>query len=109
MFNIGKFAGKTEHLKQQFRYRGFQQAILSMLRSDALGDYTKEYTRLGAHGKPVMLLWGTEDQEITQQMIDTVRRLLPKAEFHPVYGVGHGIVYQRPEEVYTFINDFLKR
>ncbi|MBN1534420.1 MAG: alpha/beta hydrolase [Spirochaetes bacterium] len=109
MLNTGTFAGKTELLRKQFRYRGFQQSILSMLRNDALGDYTKEYARLGSLGTPVMILWGTEDREITPSMVNTARRLLPKSEYHAVYGVGHGIVYQRPEDVFTFIHDFLKR
>lgn len=104
-----KFRGDLDLFRRQFRFEGFEQSVLSLFRSDALRDYTREYAALGSQKRDIMLLWGMEDQEITPPMIATVRRLVPSVEYHSMNGVGHGIVFQRPNEVYGLVNDFLKR
>ncbi len=105
----GKLRDRIGPLRRQFQYRCFQRSFLSMLRSDALGDYTGELRVLGGRRKKVLVLWGTEDRTVTRQMITSVRRFVPDAEFHGLYGIGHGIVFDRPAELYIFINDFLRR
>lgn len=52
-------------------------------------------------------LWGTEDTEITREMIKDIRSFLPHLQFKPVEDVGHGIVFQKPEIINTLIIDFL--
>jgi len=53
------------------------------------------------------LIWGTEDTEITREMIKDIRSFFPHLQFKPVDNVGHGIVFQKPEKVNTLIIDFL--
>ena len=92
---------------EQTTYKGFQRSILSMLRNNALGDYTNAYQILGNQKREILLIWGTEDTEITRDMIKDIRSFLPKLEFAPVEGVGHGIVFQKPKIINTLIIDFL--
>lgn len=94
--------------KEQTTYKGFQQSILSMLRNDALGDYSDSYKVVGNQERNILLIWGTEDAEVTKQMISEIQSLIPHLKFKPVEGVGHGIVFQKPDTVNTFILSFLK-
>jgi pimeloyl-ACP methyl ester carboxylesterase len=95
--------------KEQTTYKGFQRSLLSMLRNDTVRDYTTAYQKLGKQKHEILLIWGTEDTEITKEMIKDIRSFLPRLQFKPVEGVGHGIVFQKPEVIDTLIIDFLRR
>ena len=94
--------------EEQTTYKGFQQAILSMLRNDAMLDYSKAYQTVGKQKRAILLIWGTGDTEINKEMIGDIRSFLPDLQFKPVEGVGHGIVFQKPDVVNNLIIDFLQ-
>ncbi len=98
----------TEAFKAQTRVRGFRRSVLSMVRGDALRDYTDAYRAVGAQARDVLLIWGTADDEITDDMVGEIRTLVPGLEFRPVEGAGHGIVAQRPDVVNRLLIDFLR-
>jgi pimeloyl-ACP methyl ester carboxylesterase len=93
---------------QQMEFRGFQRALLSFLGSDALGDYTEEYTIVGKQNRRTMIVWGKMDDEISLPLITLVRELLPSAEFHALEGVGHGVVYKKPQVVEELLIGFFR-
>ena len=97
----------TELFLEQTTYKGFQQSILSMIRNDAVGNYNKAYQNVGKQKRDVLLIWGTDDREITKEMIRDIQTFIPLVIFKPVEGVGHGIVFQKPEEVNKLILSFL--
>ena len=97
----------TSMFVEQTTYEGFQQSLLSMLRSDALGDYTNAYRVLGQQNRQILLVWGTADAEITQNMMDDVRSLIPTLTFEPIDGAGHGLFIQAPDTVNPLVLDFL--
>ena len=97
----------TTLFKNQTTYKGFQQSILSMLRNNAVGDYSKSYQMIGNQDREILLIWGTEDTEISKQMISNIQSFIPNLVFKPVEGVGHGIVFQKPVTVNSLINSFL--
>lgn len=97
----------TRLFLEQTTYKGFQRSILSMLRNDAVRDYRPAYQEVGRQNREVLLIWGTEDVEITEEMIDNVQTRIPRLTFKPVEGVGHGIVFQKPEAVNRLIINFL--
>ena len=99
----------TRLFVEQTTYKGFQRSILSMLRSDALGDYSKAYQIVGKQKRDIFLIWGTADTEITKEMIQDIRSFVPHLEFRPVEGVGHGIVFQKPDTVNSLIISFLEQ
>ena len=94
---------------EQTTYKGFQQSLLSMLRNDAVRDYTDAYQVLSKQDREILLIWGTEDTEITREMIKDIRSFLPLLQFKPVEDVGHGIVFQQPEIINALIIDFLSK
>ena len=97
----------TTLFKDQTTYKGFQQSILSMLRNNAVGDYSKSYQIVGNQNREILLIWGTEDAEISKQMISDIQSFIPNLTFKPVESVGHGIVFQKPDTVNSLINSFL--
>ena len=96
--------------EQQRSLKGFQRSLLSMLRNNAIsGDYSNYYQKVGEQGSNVLLIWGTEDEEIGWTMINEIRSLIPNLEFKPVEGAGHGILFQKSNIINDFIIEFLSR
>jgi len=92
---------------EQTTYKGFQRSLLSMIRNDALGNYDATYQTVGNQARDILLIWGTEDAEITSAMINDVRTLMPNLQFRPVDGAGHGIVLEKPGLIHALIERFL--
>jgi pimeloyl-ACP methyl ester carboxylesterase len=97
----------TRLFVEQTTYKGFQQSILSMLRNDTVGDYRAAYQIVGRQKRDVLLIWGTEDTGFTKPMVSDIQSFVPRLTFKPVEGVGHGIVFQKPETVNKLIIQFL--
>ena len=87
--------------REQIHGPRFTKAFLSMLRTDALGDYRDVYKRLGEQGRSMMLLWGTADDEIPAEHIKALREFLPGIEYHALEGVSHGSVAEAPHTSHT--------
>lgn len=97
----------TKLFIEQTTYKGFESSILSMLRHDAVGDYSSSYKKLGQLEINTLLIWGKNDTEITKTMIDKIISLVPEIKFEPVDHAGHGIVFQKGETINRMILDFL--
>lgn len=107
--DIPDFDAYHRLFSEQTTYRGFQQSLLSMIRGDALGNYDDAYRAVGRQERDALLIWGTDDAEITKDMIDAVCTSIPRLQFRPVSGTGHGIVFQKPALVQQAILSFLER
>ena len=97
-----------EKFIKQTTYKGFQKSLLSMLRNDAVKDYTKSYKIVGKQNRQILLIWGKDDTEITPEMIKHIRTLLPDVTFKPVNNAGHGVVFNKYEIVNDLMLVFLK-
>jgi pimeloyl-ACP methyl ester carboxylesterase len=93
---------------EQTAYKGFQRSLLSMIRNDALGNYDAAYQTVGNQVRDILLIWGTEDAEITSAMIGDVRTLMPNLQFRPVDGAGHGVVLEKPFLINAMVEKFLE-
>ena len=93
---------------EQTTYKGFQSSLLSMIRSDALGDHRDSYIAVGKQKCRVLLIWGARDTEITEEVVNTARKLIPQVEFHAVQDAGHSIVFQKPGQVSALLINFLQ-
>ena len=94
---------------EQTTIKGFRSSLLSMLRNDALGDYSSDYKKLGLLNKKILLLWGIDDTEITKIMIDDIHEFIPNIEFIPVMNAGHGIIVQQADKVNGLLLNFLQQ
>ncbi len=93
---------------EQFTWAGTETALMSFLSTDALGDYRPDYKRAGA-GRPVLIVRGTADREITAAMMADARRAIPHARYVSLKGIGHGAVLQAAGRVNALIIGFLKK
>jgi len=87
---------------------GFQRSILSMLRNDAVADYSEAYQIVGKQDIEVLLLWGTADEEISQEMIDDILTYIPSLRFISIRDAGHGLLVQKSDRINQVILGFFK-
>lgn len=93
----------------QTRFKGFENATLAAARSDAWADYTADYQSVGKLDRSILLIWGTEDNDISPEMIQAIRKALPNVQFKQLDNIGHDPQVEVPEQVNSMILDFLKQ
>jgi len=97
----------ASRFEAQTRYRGYEQALLSMSRTDALTDYRETYQALAE--REILLVWGTEDHDIPRTHIDHLRQILRGHRYTELDGAGHGLNIQQSEAINRLLLDFLER
>jgi len=104
-----RFPHYLDSYMEQIKYQGFRRALLATLRNYLTTDVTPAYRNVGKSGKPVLLIWGTEDKDTPIGLSSDVRKDLPQAEFHPIEDSAHIPHYEHPEVVNPIVIEFLKR
>lgn len=99
----------VEKYRPQMQYRGFKRALLSTMRNMKLTGLAEVYRRVGQQGRPVLLLWGREDESVPLAAHNRVQEAIPQAEFHAIDEAGHVAHYERPEVANPLLIDFLRR
>lgn len=97
----------AERFDEQTRFEGFEQALLSMSRTDALTSYRDTYAALGE--QPKLLIWGAQDTEIPREHVDFIVKSASNVSFIEVEGAGHGVTVERADEVNRHLVEFLAR
>ena len=95
----------ADKFKVQMQYSGFKRAILSTRRNYS-DDKLLTYIELGSLNKPVMLIWGKEDQTVPFEGNKRIRAVV-KTEFLRVDEAAHLPHYEEPVLVNTRIVSFL--
>ncbi len=99
----------VQKFKEQTYYKGFERALLSMFRSDANGDYTADYADVAKDpDRKIMLIWGTEDADITYEMIQQIRNYIAPVQFVQLDNIGHDPQVEVPEIFNGLVINFLK-
>ena len=93
----------------QTRFKGFEKASLAAARSDVWADYTADYQTVGRQDHNILLIWGTEDNDISPEMVQAMRKALPNVQFKQLDNVGHDPQVEVPEQVNSMILDLLKQ
>ena len=91
---------------EQTRIEGFERALLSFARSDALESYVKTYGSLGS--QPKLLIWGADDREIPRSQVELLRRTLSHLRYEEIEGAGHGVSVERQSEVNRHLRTFMR-
>lgn len=97
----------AEQFDAQTRFEGFEQALLSMSRTDALASYRDTYAGLGE--QPKLLIWGAEDAEIPRDHVDFIAKNVSDVSFVEMEGAGHGVTVEQADEVNRELVEFLTR
>jgi pimeloyl-ACP methyl ester carboxylesterase len=90
---------------EQTRIEGFERALLSFSRTDALRDYSDTYAALGDH--PKALMWGARDGEIPRHHVETLRETLENVTYLEIAEAGHGVTVEAAPEVNAHLLQFL--
>jgi pimeloyl-ACP methyl ester carboxylesterase len=94
--------GRTELIPrflEQARSPGYSRALLSMMRSAALGDQTARYLALGQLERDVLVLAGSADAVIPPAHIARVRALLTGHRYVEIPGAAHNVLLTHPHAV----------
>jgi pimeloyl-ACP methyl ester carboxylesterase len=96
-----------QRYRVQMHYRGFTRAILSTVRHFGARDPIVDFERLGAHGIPVLLLWGERDIVVPSSQSARVTAALGAPRFVLLPDAGHALHYEHADEVNRELIDFL--
>jgi len=107
LYQPEKFPGWIDLYRVQLQYRGTGRALLSTIRQLVKLNPELEYQELSQTNLPMLLIWGSKDQTISEEHIQVLRELLPEMEVLIVDRAGHILHYERPEIVNPLLIDFL--
>lgn len=94
--------------REQMKYHGFKRAILSSLRNAMLDEDLLPFRHLGESNKPVLLVWGREDQTVPFRHSETFLKLVPQTRFHPIDLAKHIPQFERPDLINRLLIEFLQ-
>lgn len=89
------------------KYRGFNEALLSTMRHMNMKSLGDTYGRVGKQEKPVLLIWGRQDDVLPFKNSEKVKEAIPHVLFHAIKGAGHNLIYENPEIVNPILYEFL--
>jgi len=104
-----KWPDWPDRYRVQMQYHGFGRALLSTLTEGAAGaPLDSVYARVGALGKPTLLIWGMQDSTVPIKYADGVRKAIPQAQYHPIERAGHLPHMERTDVVNPVLISFLR-
>jgi pimeloyl-ACP methyl ester carboxylesterase len=92
----------------QMHYKGFRRARLSEIVSNAHIDQTDQLQRIGEHPRPVLVIWGKQDNTVPFEESEWVLKALPQGRLVAVEGSGHLPQWEQPEIVHREMIAFLR-
>jgi len=93
----------------QVQYKGFRSAILSTVRNHVIDSCINTYQQVGSLHKPVLLIWGRNDNTVPLSHSDDLRAAMPDLEFHIFEDCTHIPHYEKPEETNPILLAFLRK
>ena len=109
VYDISSFPNWETLFTPQTNFKGFRRAILSSIRNLAGKSFEDQYLSLGKLNKPVLLIWGQEDQTLPFSDSARVLAAIPNAHFTALKQTGHLPNYEKPDQVNALLSTFLKR
>ncbi len=97
----------VQMFRNQLKLAGFGRSLLSLVRSDALGDQRDSYRSIGGLSKPIMFVRGADDRIMTDAQLDELLLLLPQATVKIVDRASHALMLTHPREVARQVIEFL--
>jgi pimeloyl-ACP methyl ester carboxylesterase len=93
--------------RPQFQFKGTGHALLSTIRGLTAFNPEEVYHEVQSTGKPVLLIWGREDQTIGWDQIIILQEILPDMETIIVEDAGHLVHFEKAAEVETRLVGYL--
>ena len=109
VYDVNSFPNWETLFTPQTEYKGFRRAILSSIRNLAGKSFEVQYRAFGKLDKPVLLIWGREDQTLPFSESARVLAAIPNAHFTALEQTGHLPNYEKPDQVNALLSAFLIR
>jgi pimeloyl-ACP methyl ester carboxylesterase len=93
----------------QLQFKGTRNAILSTVRNHMLEPFIDTYRQVGKLHKPVMLIWGRQDDLVPLSQSETLMDAIPGVEFHIIENATHIPHYEKPQETNPLLLQFLSK
>ena len=93
--------------KEQMQYEGFTRALLSTAKNFNLFDTKEMYQELGKLNLKVSVIWGTADEIVPINGLNSLKRDIPNINFKTIEDGYHDITYVLPTIVGNFLKDQL--
>lgn len=93
--------------RDQLKFKGFRQAILSTIRNLPKMNALKEYEQIGRSGLPVLVVWGEDDKSVSYDAILQAMQAMPQAEYLQVPQAGHLVHFEKADEVNRRLLEFI--
>jgi pimeloyl-ACP methyl ester carboxylesterase len=94
--------------RDQARFRGYAEGILSTARNYNLAEQPEDYEALGRSGLPVLVVWGTADSTVPFAQSKVLLSRVPQATLVPLEGKEHAITFTDTEAVLAAVLPFLQ-
>lgn len=101
------FPGWADRYRPQMRFKGFGRALLRSAVTASNTNFDSLYASVARTGVPVLLIWGRQDQTVTFEKSEVLRRAIPALDFFPVDSAGHLPHLEQTALVNARLFDFL--
>lgn len=103
-----RFPDWADRYKGQMQYKGFRRGRMSDAAANAEYDARVALAEVGKHPRPVLVLWGKQDQTVPFDRSAVVLAALPRATFVPVDSAGHLPQWEQPVVTHAAMLAFLR-
>lgn len=103
-----KFPDWAERYKPQMTFKGFRRSRLSDRKANAELDARVHLTEVGKHPRPVLVVWGRQDNAVPFAQSEMVLKALPRAKFVPIDSAGHLPHWEQPAVMHAALIGFLR-
>jgi pimeloyl-ACP methyl ester carboxylesterase len=104
-----RFPDWTTRYLDQMQYKGFRRARLSEIRTNTEIDQSDQLRHVGEHARPVLVVWGKQDNTVLFEDSEWFMKSLPKGRLVAVEEAGHLPQWEQPEVVHRELIGFLKQ
>jgi pimeloyl-ACP methyl ester carboxylesterase len=103
-----RFPDWAERYRDQMQYKGFRRARLSEFESNTEVDQSEQLKRVGEHPRPVLVIWGKQDETVPFTDSEWFMKLLPNGRLVAIEEAGHLPQWEQPEVTHREMIGFLK-
>src|SRR5262249_43367695 len=107
-FHPEHFPDWPDRYRVQIQYRGFRRAQHSTVVTNSNIDQGPELKRVGTSPRPILVLWGKEDNAVPFEFSAALLEAMPRARLVPVEAAGRLPHWERPDVVNPALIAFLK-
>jgi len=103
-----RFPDWADRYRDQMQYKGFRRARLSEIVSNNNVDQSDQLQRVGQHPRPVLVIWGKQDNTVPFEESEWLLKALPKGRLVAIDESGHLPQWEQPEMVHQELLKFLR-